>query len=59
MKRFNCKQLVRALGVALISTASLYGISTTPAHASFFPQQNNEACMAEQAGFALNLPPMT
>ncbi|MEM0515852.1 hypothetical protein WCN91_10590 [Pseudoalteromonas sp. YIC-827] len=54
MKRFNCKQLVRAMGVALISTASLYGISTTPAHASFFPQQMEEACMAEQAGFNLN-----
>ncbi len=54
MKQFNCKQLVRGLGVALISTTGLIGLSTTPAHASFFPQQNNSACMAEQAGFGLN-----
>ncbi|WP_105214150.1 hypothetical protein [Pseudoalteromonas sp. T1lg22] len=52
MKRFNCKQLVRALGVALISTASLYGISTTPAHASEHPiwpvpANNGDYCMAD------------
>ncbi|WP_223857955.1 DUF7507 domain-containing protein [Salinimonas profundi] len=54
MKLFNCKQLVRAMGVALVSTAGIYATSTTPAYASFFPQQNNSACMAEQAGFGLN-----
>ncbi|WP_105258731.1 MULTISPECIES: hypothetical protein [unclassified Pseudoalteromonas] len=53
MKRFNCKQLVRALGVALISTASLYGISTTPAHAEevyndgIFGGLDRELCMAD------------
>ncbi len=53
MKRFNCMQLIRTVCVLLISIASLYGISTT-ANASFFPQQSDQACMAEQAGFDLN-----
>ncbi|MEO2268518.1 hypothetical protein V1358_14510 [Pseudoalteromonas sp. YIC-656] len=54
MKRFNCKKLIRVLGVTLISAATLYGFSTAPVHASFFPQKLEQACMAEQAGFDLN-----
>ncbi|GGZ43432.1 hypothetical protein C8J23_14018 [Shewanella chilikensis] len=55
MKLFQCNWLIRALGVVLIGGASLYGASSlTPVNASFFPQQFDQACMAEQAGFALN-----
>ena len=54
MKRFKCNRLVRALGIVLISGASLYGATTTTANASFFTQKVDQACMAEQAGFALN-----
>ncbi|QYJ95384.1 hypothetical protein [Shewanella spartinae] len=54
MKRFKCNRLVRALGIVLISGASLYGATITTANASFFPQKMDQACMAEQAGFNLN-----
>ncbi|QYK14487.1 hypothetical protein K0I63_08415 [Shewanella rhizosphaerae] len=54
MKRFKSNRLVRALGIVLISGASLYGATITTANASFFPQKKDQACMAEQAGFNLN-----
>jgi hypothetical protein len=55
MKYFNCNRLTRVLGVTLVSSALLYGATgLTPTNASFFPQNMNQACMAEQAGFDLN-----
>ncbi|MFV7770594.1 hypothetical protein [Shewanella marisflavi] len=54
MKRFKNNRLIRALGIVLISCATLYGATTTTANASFFPQKMDQACMAEQAGFNLN-----
>jgi len=55
MKRYKSNRLVRALGVTLISTAGLYGLSSTvPTYADFFPQLTEEPCMGEAAGFGLN-----
>ncbi|WP_110456650.1 hypothetical protein [Shewanella algidipiscicola] len=54
MKRFKCNRLIKALGICLVSSTILYGAAHTAANASFFPQQMNAACMAEQAGFGLN-----
>ncbi|QYJ99193.1 hypothetical protein K0J45_08345 [Shewanella alkalitolerans] len=52
MKRFKSNRLVRALGIALISSASLYGIGTTPALADspIWPVPANTAdfCMADE-----------
>ncbi|MDF0534285.1 hypothetical protein KDN34_06405 [Shewanella yunxiaonensis] len=55
MKIVKYYQLIRTLGIALFCAAGLYSIGgLTPANASFFPQLTDQACMAEQAGFALN-----
>ncbi len=52
MKRFKNNRLIRALGIALISSASLYGINTTPALANspIWPSPANTAdfCMADE-----------
>ncbi|WP_237524182.1 hypothetical protein [Shewanella sp. KX20019] len=55
MKRFKCKRLIGALGIALISTTALYGVtSLTPANAGAYdwlnltpPQQAEKFCMAD------------
>ncbi|WP_198387037.1 hypothetical protein [Shewanella marisflavi] len=46
MKRFKSNRLVRALGIALISSASLYGATTSTANADLFPGLEREYCMA-------------
>ncbi|TVP16017.1 hypothetical protein [Shewanella sp. KCT] len=46
MKRFKSNRLVRALGIALISSASLYGATITTANAGLFPGLEREYCMA-------------
>ncbi|EDP99828.1 hypothetical protein [Shewanella benthica] len=51
MKLFQFSRFIGALGIALISMASLYGVtSLTPANASFFPQLKSHACLAEFSG---------
>ncbi|WP_257985309.1 hypothetical protein [Shewanella sp. GutCb] len=53
MKRFKCKQLIRALGIALISTTSLYGVtSLTTANAGAYDwlalnEPTEKYCMAD------------
>lgn len=48
---YKLKRLVKSLGLALLCTASLYGAtSLAPAYATFFPQLNNHACLAEYSG---------
>ncbi|MGL5390719.1 MAG: hypothetical protein ACRDA8_04885 [Shewanella sp.] len=55
MKTFQCSHLLRMVRATLIGGAALTGaLSIAPAQASFFPQKMDQACMAEQAGFALN-----
>ncbi|SDI95869.1 hypothetical protein SAMN04488540_10478 [Ferrimonas sediminum] len=55
MKRHKTNAITRTLGIALVGTAGLYClVSPTTARADFFPQQLNQACMAEAAGFNLN-----
>jgi len=50
MKRRTCFPII-----ALALVAILWGLmGATPANANFFPQQFEQACMAEAAGFALN-----
>ncbi|WP_232775093.1 MULTISPECIES: hypothetical protein [unclassified Shewanella] len=53
MKRFKCKQLIRALGIALVSTTSLYGVtSLTTANAGAYDwlalnEPTEKYCMAD------------
>ncbi|WP_220759385.1 MULTISPECIES: hypothetical protein [unclassified Shewanella] len=58
MKRFKCKRLIKALGIALISSSALYGVtSLTAANAQdpephsgpglIFPNLTKELCMAD------------
>ena len=48
---FQFKRLVRILSITLVCTASLYGVTgLAPANASFFPQLDNKACLAEYSG---------
>jgi hypothetical protein len=53
MKRFKCKQLIRALGIALVSTTSLYGVtSLTTANAGAYDwlalsEPTEKFCMAD------------
>ncbi|MGS0692542.1 hypothetical protein [Shewanella sp. 30m-9] len=51
MKRFKCKRLIKALGIALVSATTLYGVtSLSTADAGFLPQLKNNVCLAQYSG---------
>lgn len=51
MERLIHSRLIRILSIGLMSTAALYGLTkSSPANASFFPQLEEFACLADYSG---------
>ncbi len=55
MEHLIHSRLSKILGIAMLSTAALYGATySEPANAEFYDLQTGEQCMADAAGFKLN-----